>query len=138
MKQLTILNTWTLKQLQDAFSETFPYLKLEFFAESHEKGEASSASQMIPKDWDNEVVVSTIQPATNVKTWPVEGKCKVATLEKDLETVFGLHAQVFRKSGNVWLITTKSDDSTLDELNNKAMENDPANIPHVNPYEIEE
>ncbi len=138
MRSFTILNTMTLKQLQDAFNDTFPYLKLEFFAEGHRKGEPTAASQMIPEAWDRDIVISTIQPPNNVNPWPVEGRFRVATLERDLETVFGLHAQVFLKSGNVWLETTRSDDFTLDELNQRGAERDPAFIPHENPYETEE
>ncbi|MBK9961781.1 MAG: hypothetical protein IPP06_10775 [Saprospiraceae bacterium] len=45
---------------------------------------------------------------------------KVSTLENKFREVFGLHVQVFRKSGNVWIETTVTDDWTLEKQNNEA------------------
>jgi hypothetical protein len=41
----------------------------------------------------------------------------VADLEFRLEKEYGLHIQVFRKSGNIWLETTATDNWTLDRQN---------------------
>ena len=47
---------------------------------------------------------------------------KVAELENDFSGQFGLQVQVFRKSGEVWLQTTKTDNWTLIEQNQAALE----------------
>ena len=47
---------------------------------------------------------------------------KVAELENAFAKSFGFAVQVFRKSGNVWLQTTATDDWTLEEQNLKATE----------------
>lgn len=46
----------------------------------------------------------------------------VSTIEQDLEVKFGLHAQVFRKSGNVWIETTLTDSWTLAHQNEEGQE----------------
>lgn len=46
----------------------------------------------------------------------------VAGLEKLFVETYGLNAQVFRKSGNVWLETTMTDNWTLKQQNDHGRE----------------
>ncbi len=46
----------------------------------------------------------------------------VAELEQNFNDVYGLSVQVFRKSGNVWLETTATDDWTLKSQNEQGQE----------------
>ena len=39
---MDITDNVTIKEIQDAFNQKFPYLKLEFYSEHHESGEGSS------------------------------------------------------------------------------------------------
>jgi hypothetical protein len=41
----------------------------------------------------------------------------VSELEKSFTEIYGLYTQVFRKSGNIWLVTTITDNWTLNEQN---------------------
>lgn len=46
----------------------------------------------------------------------------VQELEKQMEEGFGLHVQVFRRSGNIWLETTVTDEWTLAFQNEQGQE----------------
>ncbi|MDE3144966.1 MAG: hypothetical protein KGL19_12475, partial [Bacteroidota bacterium] len=41
----------------------------------------------------------------------------VSELEQKFNDIYGLSTQVFRKSGNIWLVTTVTDKWTLEEQN---------------------
>ncbi|HEY6978517.1 MAG TPA: hypothetical protein VH396_19600, partial [Chitinophagaceae bacterium] len=43
----------------------------------------------------------------------------VAQLEEDFKELFGLHAQLYRKLGNLWIETSLTDDWTLEQQNNE-------------------
>ena len=52
----------------------------------------------------------------------IDDSMKVSDLENTLKDQYGLLAQVFRKSGNVWLETTMSDNWTLKQQNDHGHE----------------
>ena len=137
MNGFTLNNEMTLLQVQEAFSKTFPYLKLEFFTEPHKPGQGSEKAQMLPKQWDAALVIREIQETTEAMELRVRPTDTVAKLEMALEKGFGLHAQVFRKSGNTWLETTRTDSETLQAQNDKGAVHEPSAQPHENPYKID-
>ncbi|HCA82653.1 MAG TPA: hypothetical protein DEP18_02620, partial [Flavobacteriales bacterium] len=47
----------------------------------------------------------------------MNGHAKVKTFEHNWKEIAGLWVQVFRKSGNVWLQTTVTDDLSLADVN---------------------
>ncbi len=102
--------------IQAEFNALFPYLKLEFFSRPHSASEGSAKRFLEPatktlgefKTFHNVKKEITITPAMTVKE-----------LEYNFRNVFGLSAQVFRKSGKVWLETTVTDGWTLEEQNHQ-------------------
>lgn len=52
----------------------------------------------------------------------IHGNQKVSTLESNFHDTFGLNVQVFRKSANLWLQTTVTDEWTLSQQNETAKE----------------
>lgn len=52
----------------------------------------------------------------------ITGDVKVKDLERALNTLLPLHAQVFRRSGNIWLETTMTDNWTLAQQNEHGRE----------------
>lgn len=137
MTGFTLNTNMTLQQVQETFSEAFPYLKLEFFVEPHKQGEGSARSQMVPKQWDAELLVKDIKELTELIELPIISTDTVAQFEMALEENFGLHAQVFRKSGNTWLETTRTDSDTLKFQNARGAAHEPGAQPHENPYQVD-
>lgn len=115
---IRINKTRTFKELQQDFNEYFPFLKIEFFKRGHAVEEGSSASKMI----------RTNQHLKDIGSIKEEGQLDltptmtVASFEQTLLDRFGLAIQVFRKSGNLWLETTMTDQWTLGQQNEHGRE----------------
>ena len=100
-----------LKEIKQEFNILFSHLKIEFFHHSHVAGEASPLSDELNED----TIVNDIRKQSNEGELSFSEKTSVFELEDLFKNNFGLNAQVFRKSGNVWLQTTATDDWTLEE-----------------------
>lgn len=120
--EIALTDLKTIKEVQAEFHSKYPYLKLEFYKHSHRTGEASPTNLKVPPS----VLVGKIRNGVKGKASEtdvsIHGNMKVSTLEEMFQDRFGLSVQVFRKSGDVWLQTTKTDDWTLSEQNETARE----------------
>jgi hypothetical protein len=102
-----------IKSIQNQFSEVYPFLKIEFFRnlplnnKPAQKAEKIDPSQKIK-------LVGKINEHNNID---ISKQRTVAQLEKDFKELFGVKAQVYRKSGNYWVETTLTDDWTLEQQN---------------------
>lgn len=112
---MTISDEKKIREVQEEFNEKFPFLKLEFYTEEHEAEEGSPADQKI----DPEKTVGEIRRKHSSGDLSINGNQKVSTLEKNFHDTYGLNAQVFRRSGDIWLQTTSTDDWTLAEQNRR-------------------
>lgn len=112
--KLVVKQNHTAASLQKAFNTLFPRLSLHLFKMPHEKGEGSPKSERaLPEsllaEWlDTDEVTVELYP-----------KMTVAELEAELQE-HGIFAQVFRKSGDLWLETTRTDDWTLERVNEES------------------
>ena len=114
----TINEKQTISEIQQRFLKAYPYLKIEFYKGLHASGEGSAKNHIINGD----LTLSEIQNETRENTIVVSDDMKVSTLEEAFAAAFDIGAQVFRKSGNVWLQTTTTDDLTLSAQNQKAID----------------
>lgn len=102
-----------LRNIQEVFSNFYPYLKMEFYKKPHKKYEAS----------DNDYLILPRKKISDVKRTHVSGilemmpTSKAADVEKEFLQRFGLSVQIFRKEKNGWEQTKNTDDFTLKELN---------------------
>jgi hypothetical protein len=99
--------------IQSEFNQAYPYLKIEFFQGEHQTNMLSSKMDMI----SGENLVGKFVKINNPGEIDIGGGRTVAQVERDFADKFGLSAQVFRKSGGLWIETSKSDDWTLDRQN---------------------
>jgi len=109
MKTIHINHEQKLSEIKSSFSAAYPHLKIEFFSIEHETGEASARKAMFD---DNLFLKDIIKKKTDGEL-SVDGHQKTSTFEKNFHDHFGISIQVFRKSGNIWLQTTTTDDWTL-------------------------
>ena len=117
--QLSLLKSTPLGDTQTAFHTAFPWLKLAFFSRSHEKNHNSNAKFMIT---DTHLTLSEVSGFTGEAILAIEGNMPAWEVEKLIETATGLHVQIFRKSGPVWLETGITDEMTLDQQSARAQE----------------
>ncbi|MDF2438996.1 MAG: hypothetical protein K0Q95_3372 [Bacteroidota bacterium] len=117
--EITIHDSYTLKEIQEEFANHFPFLKLEFFEFGPGEKKIFSKENLIT------ATDKTIGETRHVHTaghLRINGQQKVVTLENHFRDSFGMYVQVFRKSGNTWLQTTNTDHWTLSEQNRKGKE----------------
>jgi hypothetical protein len=110
---LSINKRTTIDSIKNQFSLVFPYLKLEFFKKPH----YSVTGRLRRYLHDDNTRLSTISTRITPGLITLISQMKVGELESMFETDYGLHVQVFRKSGNVWLETTATDSWTLEQQN---------------------
>ncbi len=104
--------TGTIKQ---GFNRMFPFLKIEFFNTAHAPGEPTSRDQLIADD----TPFGKINGIVKEGSINIHEDDSVAAVEQSFQQKFGLAVQVFRKQNNVWIETTKTDQLTLAEQNEK-------------------
>ncbi len=112
-KTMWIKDDMTIRDLQRAFNEKFPFLRIEFYTEPHEPHQGSPATKQIPPDKK----IGEVRLIHSEGDFRIDPKMKVAELEQLFQEKYGLYVQVFRRSGNLWLQTTATDDWTLEEQN---------------------
>ncbi|MFZ4634268.1 MAG: hypothetical protein ACOYNO_08700 [Saprospiraceae bacterium] len=115
----------SIHDVQEAFHSAFPYLKLEFFNHKHDAYQGSVAQDRIQ---DTSRVLGSIESKPHSGVLFIEPEMPTWQVERLFELEFGLHVQVFRKSGSLWLETSRTDDLTLEMQNAKGLASE-----HVKP-----
>jgi hypothetical protein len=109
--KLEITNNRTVSDIQDDFTNQFPFLKLEFY-----KVEKQVASPPLKKHLPG----STLLGSVGVKgdsSIDISDEMTVGELEKTFAEQFGLVAQVSRNSGGIWLETKMTNNWSLHKQN---------------------
>ena len=107
-----------ISDLQKDFNNAFPFLKIEFFQNRNQQLPAFTFQQILPQ---HKRIVDG-QTAITDGDIEISAATKVKDLEKIFKDQFCLAAQVFRRSGNLWLETTMTDDWTLGQQNEHGRE----------------
>lgn len=107
-----------LQTVREEFAKQFPFLKLEFYSGSHDANEGSLEADLL----DAEKTIGEVRTIHDKGEIELKENMKVTELEKDFFEKYGLNVQVFRKSKDLWLQTTKTDHWTLAEQNHRGKE----------------
>ncbi len=102
-----------ISEVQESFQKKFPYLKLEFYRTGHKTEEGSKAKDQ----YRAEATIGEIRTKKEEGDLKIDPMMTVAKLESIFKDKYGLHVQVFRISGDLWLQTTSTDGWTLVEQN---------------------
>ncbi len=113
--ELYIEEQLTVGEIQQAFRSRYPYLKINFFSKAYDRDEQYRAEDM----YESNELIKDLRKADTHGTLIIKGSMKISDLEDQFLNTFGLSVQVFRKSGDSWLLTTTSDNWTLEDLNEK-------------------
>jgi hypothetical protein len=125
---LYITPTLFITEVQTAFSTQFPFLKLEFFQNKPTGQPGVSIKKPVT---DNRRIGGVQSPITDGDL-EIKDDMKVQDLEKIFRDQFGLSMQVFRRSGNVWLETTMTNNWTLRKQNEHGREISAINAEKIN------
>lgn len=133
--QLQISADRTMGEVQADFNAVFPFLKIVFFNKEHKAYKGSQAKFLLTdkaktmRELCEKKSDGLLFLEDNMPTWQVE---------RLFEEEFGLHVQVFRKSGSIWLETSKTDDLTLEEQNAKGKASEWHQTPIAEPMDYRE
>jgi len=99
--------------LQKQFNHYYPYLKLEFFRHPSSKNKIPQKAEKINA---NEYVekLTRVQKSGGIL---IDHNKTVAELVEEFWVEFGLSVLVFRKSGNLWIETSLTDNWSLEKQN---------------------
>ncbi len=112
---MLIVNSKKIMDLQMDFHKKFSYLRLEFYTGSHKVGETSPAKTKL----SGERLIDEVRTIHTEGDLYIREDMSVSELEQMFLGKYGLNAQVFRRSGNLWLQTSATDHWTLAEQNRK-------------------
>jgi hypothetical protein len=110
---ITITKDRIIKDIQKEFNLEYPFLKIEFF----KKGYQMKRSVYKETGLSKEMMVGLNKLGSSLEGLQITGNMTVKELERKCEEVLGLSVQVYRKSGNLWLETTMTDNWTLNQQN---------------------
>lgn len=113
IKHIEIRKQKKIVELQEQFNKYYPFLRIEFFFERHVSGKGTHINKIIT----NDKRLGQVQLINGEGVIKLSKTMTVEKLEKLLEDDFGLFAQVFRKSGEIWLETSVTDSWTLEQQN---------------------
>ena len=109
---IEITDSRKIQEIQEEFSNRYPFLKLEFFYAPHQGGQPSNgtpcaASLSLKEIRDNHVhgVIA------------INANSQVGAIEKEFERRFGLNVQIYRLQAGKWIQTTGTDILTINEQN---------------------
>lgn len=123
--KLVVHNNLSLKVLQEEFQSQYPYLKIELYSIPYSSGENGRRNNNLI----DQLTIGEAAKYTTDKPVIIYDSMTVADLENAFLEVFGLRAQIFRKSKGTWLLTSTTDDWSLAKQNRKGKEmNIPVNI----------
>jgi hypothetical protein len=108
---LRIHDNKTVADIQEKFTMCFPYLKMEFYQESHRSHESSSPKHII----DPDEKIGSIRKKHNSGILEVKSWHETGMVERSLKRMFDLNIQIFRFQEDGWVITTYTDGLTLKE-----------------------
>ena len=135
--RLEIYEERLIKEVQKDFTSAYPFLKIEFFKNGAIRQDRYLAKQKI--DSQQKLKYSWFWKKDK-GCLEIEDSLSVLELENAFMDEFVLSAQVYRKSGNVWLETTMTDNWTLKQQNDHGREISmgikPINDEDNNDYEL--
>lgn len=108
---ILVTNKHSLAEIQAEFNEKFSNLKLEFYIGQHDEGEGTADNKKL----DKSLTIGELREGDSQTEFSIHGNLKTNSFEESWQEAFGFSVQVFRKSGNIWLQTTTTDDWTLSE-----------------------
>jgi hypothetical protein len=108
-----------LRDVQKDFNRAYPFLKIEFF----KNDDVRKAHYPVQKQLSPSLKITDAR-YKNVFDGEVEvmDNMSVSDLENKFMDLFGLSIQVFRRSGNLWLETSMTDNWSLKQQNENGEE----------------
>lgn len=113
MTSIAVSDKYKIYTIKEKFSSLFPFLRIELSLPG------TGSSGYVKALSEKNKALEELRMAGNTDIITISPQMTVSDLEKRFKIVYGLLAQVYRKSGKIWLETTITDGWTLDEQNSQ-------------------
>lgn len=110
---IEISNDKSVGDVQKEFRAAFPFLKIEFFKKNG--AGLRNGVQAIP----DKTTLGMIRAVQSTDSVDIDPARRVEEVEADFFTKLGLMVRIFRKSGNMWIETTLTDNWSLRRQNHE-------------------
>jgi hypothetical protein len=110
---IEISNNKTIDEIRTEFSVHYPFLKIEFYDESHRLHEKSLPDHLI----EHNKLIGVVRKKHHSSMIEIYSWQKTRSVEENFRKQFGVYVQIFRWEGNGWLQIVGSDELTLEEQN---------------------
>ena len=110
---IDINNTITVKEVEDVFSNYFPYLRIEFYHHPHKKYRPSEEADKV----ESGTRIAERQAIHKQGRVDILPSTRVTEVEKSFQEDYGLFVQILKMEGEEWEQTVAMDDFTLGQLN---------------------
>lgn len=101
-----------MHEIQEEFCRRFPFLKLEFFREPHQREEPSDGTPCQPDELLKDIRRKHVHGIITI-----DPSGETGSVEKEFERRFGLNVQIYRYQTDRWIQTAGTDILTLKEQN---------------------
>ncbi|MCW3126510.1 MAG: hypothetical protein JWO03_2168 [Bacteroidetes bacterium] len=108
-----VTDSMYVQDIQQEFQKSFAFLKIEFFKNSVKNENNTMRSSPI----SGKMLVGNVRHIHVDGSVDIDESRSVIELENDFLNSYGLLAQVFRKSGSMWIETTLTDHWSLQRQN---------------------
>ena len=112
----------SVKEIQEYFSGIFPFLRINFF-KNRKAGSERSGNKFIL--FSPESLMKDVHPDVLDGALIIQESMSVLELENEFNQKFNLSVQILRRSGNLWLDTSRTNSWTLKEQNDLGREISP-------------
>jgi hypothetical protein len=103
----------TLEEINEKFSDFFPFLKIEFFPGPHHWYEASPGNKKLKPG----LRIGDVRKKHEQGTLPIYSQMRTGDVEQAFRQKYDLHIQIFRLHAGEWVQTVGTDKLTLQEQN---------------------
>ena len=110
--KIDITNARTIREIQEDFQKEYPFLRLVFYKPSKAKN-PTQAAQIISGD----IAIGLIRRIQADNELNIEPDRSVEEIENDFKNIFGLHAEILRRTGNTWIQTSLTRHWSLERQN---------------------
>lgn len=115
---IPITKNTKISDVQKSFQEAYSHLSLQFFKKSITKKQESSVKKFFPPE-------QTLEKVSQLKkegAISIDSNMTINDLVEEFSKIYGINVQVLRKSANLWLEITLTNNWTLQQQNDHGRE----------------
>jgi hypothetical protein len=107
-----------IRDIQWEFNFFFPFLKIDFFRQAYSTRNKTGKFPCL----SGELSIGAAYTKNKEAVITIDDITTMRALEKECAEQFGISVQIYRKLGNIWLETSRTDSWTMKQQNRSGLE----------------